>query len=202
MNKIKNIMKDYFIENRKLLITYSIITLVFYLINLLFFSRSIDLPPDIIFIIIYIIFSPGILIIFTMYRSNVVLIESKATFFYTVIIHSISVILFNFIVLNLYKIFRVHLDYWEDFGFWTLIISIPVMLIGMIIAIECKIRFRKFYIKIILFGIYLVSFYLLEVEFNTLHTYKVLWVVYPIYLFIIPVLTIVFYYRKKLLDIR
>lgn len=199
MSSFINLIKDYYMQNKYIVLVYLTITVVFYVSNFFFFSDSIDLPPDIIFIALYIIVSPGLVSILTVSRSKVLLLNSNSNFYTNIIIHSLIVIVFNFVCLNVYEIFRISQGYWES-SYKVVLFSIPVIVYSMIVAFEFKLRFENILKKLGIVLILLISWYIVDIFFNDLETLHIYRTITYLYLFILPILAIVFWYRKKLVD--
>ena len=199
MNSFSNLIKDYYMQNKHIILVYLTITIVFYVLNFIFFSDSIDLPPDIIFIALYIIVSPGLVSILTVSRGKVLLLNSNSDFYTNIIVHSVIVILFNFVCLNVYEIFRVSQGYWES-SYKVFLFSIPVIVYSMIVAFEFKLRFENILKKLVIVLLLLISWYIVDILFNDLDTLHIYRTITYLYLYILPILAIMFWYRRKLVD--
>ncbi|MFK5884106.1 MAG: hypothetical protein QM489_07210 [Candidatus Izemoplasma sp.] len=197
---MKILIKDYVHQNKIILIGYILVTTIFYMLNYIFFSNSIDLPPDILFIIGYIIISPGVIVIITMYRSKVLLVDSSKSYYYNIVIHSLVVLFINFVALAIYEVFRTNQGYWEN-NMWIIIaISTPIIFIGMIIAFEYKLRFKNLRNKLIVLFTAMLSWYLLDMFLNESSTRYLMHSINFIYFIIIPVYLLLFWYRKRIVN--
>lgn len=199
MNNFISLIRDYYVQNKFIILVYTVITLIFYFANYIFFSQSIDLPPDIIFIALYIVISPGLIIILTVSRGKVLLLNSNSRFYSHIIIHSMIVIIFNLIALRIYEVFRVSTGYWESI-YIIFLFAIPFILYSVIIAFEYKLRFENIIGKIGFIVLLLFSWYVVDILFNDLSTLYVYRTITYLYLFVFPILIILFWYRKKLVD--
>lgn len=199
MSNAVNLLRDYIIQNKIVYLTYGIITVLFYGVSYVLFSESIDVPFDNILIMLYITFSPGFMAVITMYRSRVTLVFSNATYYYNVVIQTIFVLLFNFIALTIYDFFRVNKGYyWEDDMWFMLIIAIPIILIGMIVSFEAKLRFENLRLKIVFLIGAIFLWYVLDLLFNQTETRFLYYGINVIYFIVIPLFLIVYWYRKRL----
>lgn len=199
MSNAVNLLRDYIIQNKIVYLTYGIITVLFYGVSYVLFSESIDVPFDNILIMLYITFSPGFMAVITMYRGRVTLVFSNATYYYNVVIQTIFVLLFNFIALTIYDFFRVNKGYyWEDDMWFMLIIAIPIILIGMIVSFEAKLRFENLRLKIVFLIGAIFLWYVLDLLFNQTETRFLYYGINVIYFIVIPLFLIVYWYRKRL----
>jgi len=194
MSNILESINDYFRRNKGILFGYGLLTVLFYSINFAFFSESIDLPPDILLIFAYIVFSPGITAMYTLSKSLPESLNSNKAFFNTLVMHTIVVLLINVLALGIYEAYRATMGYWESI-YIALLFSLPVILIGIIIAFEYKLDFENLRYKLLGLIIFILSWYILSLIFDT--TVSMI-VINGLYFMLVPLMLVVFWYRKRL----
>lgn len=194
---MKELCKNYWEENKIVLGIYAIVTLIFYVINFIFFRNHMDAPVDAIFAFIYIIFTPGIVVLATMYRSYHIF-DNNVRYFQIIIVHLLGPIIISAIFILLYGLFH---NYFNE---WMMLQaahggSVPVGLLGVMLGFEFKYVFRGVWIRLgILVGV-IVSYFILLVSFDSMEYLYVINIIHIIYIFVLPIVVVSTWYRHKCL---
>lgn len=192
---MKEILTRYFTDAKKGVIVFTVLTLLFYVSNGLFFSDSPDVPIDEVFMFIYIIFIPGLMVLYTLIRTHTQMYNNRL-YILTIGIHLILPVLFSmvcavtysFIMGNeahIYNIIMVH------FG------SLPIGFLALLVALEVKLVMRGLWIRAGIFIFLIIILYGLNITFNDFKHYTTMLFVNSVFMFIIPFITLLTYYRIK-----
>lgn len=192
---MKEILKSYFTDAKRGVIVFTILTLLFYISNGIFFSNSPDVPIDEVFMFIYIIFIPGLMVLYTMIRTHTQMYHNKE-YILTIMSHLIIPVIFSMICAvtyslimgnsaHVFNIIMVH------FG------SLPIGFMALLVALEVKLVMRGIWIRLGIFIFLVIILYGLNITFNDFKHYTTMLFVNSIFIFLIPSITLLTYYRIK-----
>ena len=195
--QLKRVVSEYLIENKKVTQFYIIGISIFYLLNFLFFRKSVDAPVDVIFSVIFIMFIPGLISFITILRSELVLSSNK-DYLKVIMIHCLIPILISVVFALTYELFRI---YHMPMIQWILLhaLAFPVMFIGITLGFEIKSGFENLLRKIIIVFVILLTYYILTMSFSTYELRHYSFVVNISFIYILPIYLLLFPYRKKML---
>jgi hypothetical protein len=194
---MKDYVKDYLETNRFVLIGYFVFLLIFYGLNIGVYRHSIDAPVDIIFIAIFIVVSPAIMNFITQLRMELK-VTSNRQFVYSIVVHMLVPMVLHLVLYIPYILMFSNSTYFlQTLSIYGL--SIPGILFVYCIVSEYKVPTDGlFYRMLILIG-YGISFLILYLIFYNEWGYLIAYVISFIYLYILPLVAVLLWYRKKAL---
>lgn len=192
----KELMINYKNENKTILIGYTALLAIFYIINGIFFRTSVDAPVDLIFSAVFIIVIPGLVTFITMMKRGSVFFDSNKEYAATLFVYGITPIIMSVIALLIYQMFRIY-----DTPILTMIalhgISFPMIFVAFIIAFEIYGSFQFILFKLLGLIVLVAVYFVVMILFSDYEYYRFTQVVNVIVLFLLPFFMIVFPYRKQ-----
>ncbi len=197
---IKNIYKEYSLQNRKIIGIYSIVTVLFYGFIYLFLRHTIDVPLDLVFSIAYVVFVPGIILTVTMYRSFPIF-RNKREYYYTIMIHSIIPLIISIVTSALYSLIRLNQGYFIQIA-WLHILAVPIILVGCILLFEYRNDFQYMWLKILLIVLLVISYFVLHIIFYNYEFRYLINVIDIVYFYGIPLLLVGVWYPSDIVILK
>jgi hypothetical protein len=194
-------IKEYIKNHQKVLGIYSFVIVLFYIFNFVFFRKTVDVPADLIFSILFIIFVPGIVTLVTLLRENLDYIYTSKTYFRNILVPIIVPIIISMVFALIYQIIRINLELWQPV-IWLHGIGISISMIGVMIALEFKIKAEHLMVRVlILLGI-IISYFIINIFIENITTANQDMTIYylfnAVYFYVVPVILLTTYYRKKM----
>ena len=191
MNNLKMFLSD----NKAITILYILGTFLFYTLIFIFYRNSIDAPVDLILIMFYNIFIPGIFFFALFYRYF-----DKTLYNENIIKSWLISIVFSLLIPVIFSLtYLLLIQYFQSFHYLLLhFISLPMIFLSTIITLEIKTQFEHIIFKIGGVLIYLVTYYILNIlikyDMSNISLY-----INILYFFIAPIIIIIILYKKLLL---
>jgi len=139
-----NLLKTYLDSNRKNLLIYVGMCLLFYILNFAFFRNSIDAPIDLIFAIIFTVAAPGLIVFLILLTNDSITKNNKYEF---IAINLMFPFLISFVFLMIYWVIEMQND--ATFGQILFVSGAAFPL--MILAVIMILLFRHYSVALIKF---------------------------------------------------